>query len=63
VSLEQTIEELVEALRRIDFRDTEFRSRSELVRLNVLRRLRDEGLLAPDLRWAVAAPAALAAES
>ena len=61
VSLEQTIRELVEALRRIDFRDTAFRTDSELVRLNVLRRLLSEGLLRDDLRWAEA-PSTVAAE-
>jgi nucleoside-diphosphate-sugar epimerase len=61
VSLEQTIHELVEALRRIDFRDTGFRTDSELIRLNVLRRLLSEGLLRKDLRWAEA-PSAVAAE-
>ena len=61
VSLEQTIHELVEALRRIGFRDTAFRTDSELVRLNVLRRLLDEGLLREDLRWAEV-PSTVAAE-
>ena len=61
VSLEQTIRELVEALRRIDFRDTAFRTDSELVRLNVLRRLLSEGLLRDDLRWAEA-PSTVTAE-
>ena len=61
VSLEQTIHDLVDALRRIDFRDTSFRTDSELVRLNVLRRLLSEGLLGEDLRWAQA-PSTVAAE-
>ena len=61
VSLEQTIDELVETLRRIDFRDTAFRTDSELVRLNVLRRLLNDGLLREDLRWAQA-PSTVAAE-
>jgi nucleoside-diphosphate-sugar epimerase len=51
VSLEETIDELVNALRRVGFRDTDFRSNSDFVRLNVLRRLRRDGLLEDDLRW------------
>jgi nucleoside-diphosphate-sugar epimerase len=60
VSLEEAITELVDALVRIGFRDTDFRSNSDLVRLNVLSRLRRDGLLDDDLRWARAArPAAV----
>jgi len=62
VSLEETIDELVDALRRIDFRDADFRTGSELVRLNVLRRLREDGLLDEDLRWVAAARPAVGAE-
>jgi len=62
VSLEETIDELVDALRRIDFGDADFRTGSELVRLNVLRRLREDGLLDEDLRWVAAARPAVGAE-
>jgi nucleoside-diphosphate-sugar epimerase len=55
VSLEETIKDLVEALGRIGFRDTDFRTSSDLVRLNVLSRLRRDGLLEEDLRWALTA--------
>jgi nucleoside-diphosphate-sugar epimerase len=52
VGLEEAIRELVTALRESGFRDTDFRKDSDLVRLNVLSRLRRDGLLEEDLRWA-----------
>jgi nucleoside-diphosphate-sugar epimerase len=55
VSLEGTIHELVAALRKIGFDDTDFRQNSDLVRLNVLSWLRRDGVLEEDLRWADAA--------
>jgi hypothetical protein len=55
VSLEETIHELVAALRQIRFSDTNFRRSSTYVRLNLLNTLRRQGLLSEDLRWADAA--------
>jgi nucleoside-diphosphate-sugar epimerase len=52
LSLEEAIHGLVSGLRQLGFNDTDFRRRSELVRLNVLNRLRRDGLLSDDLRWA-----------
>ncbi len=50
-TLDATVRQLVDGLRAIGFRDTEFRS-SRLMRLNVLRQLREAGQLDADLRWA-----------
>jgi nucleoside-diphosphate-sugar epimerase len=63
VTIEEAIHELVEALRRIGFRDADFRRGSDLVRLNVLRRLRRDGLLEEDLRWTGATRAPVAGGS
>ncbi len=49
-SLDQTIARLAAGLRRIDFRDGDFRN-SSLMRLKVLDRLIDEGHLSASLRW------------
>lgn len=49
-SLEETIAGLRDGLRAIGFADKDFR-RSGLMRLNVLRRLREEGRLDEALRW------------
>jgi nucleoside-diphosphate-sugar epimerase len=49
-TLEETVGELVDGLRRIGFADADFRH-SALIRLNVLDRLRRDGLLAEDLSW------------
>jgi UDP-glucose 4-epimerase len=50
------VRELVDGLRRIGFADPDFRS-SDLIRLNVLHRLRRDGLLDDDLCWLGAAKA------
>jgi nucleoside-diphosphate-sugar epimerase len=64
VSLEETIQELAAALRKIGFDDVDFRGSSTFVRLNMLNSLRREGLLSDDLRWAGAErPAALSARA
>jgi nucleoside-diphosphate-sugar epimerase len=54
LTLEETVRELVDGLHRIGFADADFRS-STLIRLNVLDRLRRDGLLADDLSWVRAA--------
>ncbi|MFL6028992.1 MAG: NAD-dependent epimerase/dehydratase family protein [Gaiellaceae bacterium] len=51
VNLEAAIEELVTALRQMEFSDRDFRSSSRHVRLNLLNALRRDGLLTEDLRW------------
>lgn len=58
VGVEETIHELVHALRAIGFQDTEFRRNPSYVRLSLLDALRRDGLLTDDLRWADAAPLA-----
>jgi nucleoside-diphosphate-sugar epimerase len=50
-SLERTVRDLVNGLQRIGFTDAEFRT-SALIRLNVLERLRRDGLVGNDLSWA-----------
>jgi nucleoside-diphosphate-sugar epimerase len=50
-SLEESVRGLVDGLRRIGFSDPDFRS-SDLIRLNVLDRLRSSGLLDEELAWA-----------
>jgi nucleoside-diphosphate-sugar epimerase len=60
-TLEETVRELIDGLRRIGFADADFRN-SALMRLNVLDRLRRDDLLAEDLSWARAArPAPISA--
>jgi nucleoside-diphosphate-sugar epimerase len=49
-TLERTVRDLVAGLGAIGFADAQFRS-SRLVRLVVLKSLREQGLLGPDLRW------------
>lgn len=56
LTLEGTVRQLVEGLQRLGFADADFRS-SSLIRLNVLERLRRDGLLADDLSWVAARPA------
>ena len=51
LTLEETVHELVDGLRRIGFADAGFRH-SSLIRLTVLDRLRRDGLLTDDLCWA-----------
>jgi hypothetical protein len=59
--LEETVHELAGGLRRIGFADADFRN-SALIRLNVLDRLRRQGLLDEDLCWVgVAGPAPVSA--
>jgi nucleoside-diphosphate-sugar epimerase len=55
-TLEETVRGLVDGLRRIGFADADFRN-STLIRLNVLDRLRRDGLLTDDLSWVAARPA------
>jgi nucleoside-diphosphate-sugar epimerase len=50
VELDEAIAELRDGLVRMGFGDADFRS-SELMRLNTLRRLREEGVLNPELEW------------
>jgi hypothetical protein len=58
VGVEETIDELVRALRAIGFHDTEFRRNPSFVRLSLLDALLRDGILTDDLRWADAAPLA-----
>ncbi len=50
-SLEDTIDELKEGLRTIDFREENFRSSRSFIRLNMLREMRQRGLLTEALEW------------
>lgn len=63
VDLQQSIAELAEGLTRMDFRDADFRQ-SQYMRLKVLTRLRERGLLTADLEWnSSVEPMKLAAEA
>jgi len=59
VDLDEAIAELRDGLEATGFADAEFRA-SELMRLNTLRRLRDEGYLDEELGWRAARAASRA---
>jgi nucleoside-diphosphate-sugar epimerase len=58
VELDEAVSDLLTGLRRMGFDDPDYRD-SNLVRLNVLRRLREGGALTEDLAWADPVPGPL----